>query len=197
MSRPTRASEAGRAYLDLQNRARAARRGTQELLTLYVVERWLARLSLSGHADKFVIKGGMLLAAYDARRPTADLDALARSIAYDQEAIVSLVSEVAELHLGDGVQYQTSTATTRVIREWAPAAGHQQETDPPELGPCEEQVKDGPLDRPAQWLRLRLDFLPRLAGETSQPIDHSLMPQASASCSQVNSGAPSPGPGSA
>lgn len=70
MNRPTRASEAGRAYLDLQNRARAERRGMQQLLTLYVVERWLARLSASPHADKFVIKGGMLLAAYGARRPT-------------------------------------------------------------------------------------------------------------------------------
>jgi hypothetical protein len=82
-------SEAGRAYLDLQNRARTERRGTQELLTLYVVERWLARLSTSTYAAKFVIKGGMLLAAYDARRPTADLDALARSIA-NQEMQSSL-----------------------------------------------------------------------------------------------------------
>jgi hypothetical protein len=47
MNPPTRASEGGRAYLDLQNRARRERRGTQELLTLYVVERWLARLSAS------------------------------------------------------------------------------------------------------------------------------------------------------
>jgi hypothetical protein len=96
--RPTRASEAGRAYLDLQNRGWAERRGTQQLLTLYVVERWLARLSASPHVDKFIVKGGILLAAYDARRPTADLDALARSIPYDQDVIVSLVSEVA-IHL--------------------------------------------------------------------------------------------------
>lgn len=60
MTRPTRASAAGRAYLDLQNRARRENRGTQELLTMYVVERWLARLSCSayvGHcaaADCFV-----------------------------------------------------------------------------------------------------------------------------------------------
>lgn len=47
MSRPTRATAVGRAYLDLQNRAKAEGRGTQELLTLYVVERWLARLSAS------------------------------------------------------------------------------------------------------------------------------------------------------
>ncbi|HUB37678.1 MAG TPA: nucleotidyl transferase AbiEii/AbiGii toxin family protein [Streptosporangiaceae bacterium] len=123
MSRPTRASEAGRAYLDLQNRARAERRGTQELLTLYVVERWLARLSASSHAHKFVIKGGMLLAAYDARRPTADLDALARSVANDQNAIVSVVSEIARLPLDDGVHYETTTATSRIIRDQAIYSG--------------------------------------------------------------------------
>jgi hypothetical protein len=76
MSRPTRSTAAGQAYLDLQNRARSEGRGTQEFMTLYVVERWLARLSTSPYAYQFVIKGGMLLAAYDARRPTADLDAL-------------------------------------------------------------------------------------------------------------------------
>lgn len=49
MKRPPRQSAAGRAYLDLQNRARRERRGTQELLTMYVVERWLARLSRSDY----------------------------------------------------------------------------------------------------------------------------------------------------
>jgi len=123
VKRPTRVSQAGSAYLDLQNRARRERRGTQELLTLYVVERWLARLSASAHADKFVIKGGMLLAAYDARRPTADPDALARSIANDRDVIVSLVSGIADLPLDDGIEYQTRTATpaSSVIRPPTPA----------------------------------------------------------------------------
>ncbi len=58
MSRPTRSTAAGRAYLDLQRRARAEGRPTQELLTLYVVERWLARLALSPYAEQFVLKGG-------------------------------------------------------------------------------------------------------------------------------------------
>jgi hypothetical protein len=42
MSPPTRRTAAGQAYLDLQNRARAEGRGTQELLTLYVAERTLS-----------------------------------------------------------------------------------------------------------------------------------------------------------
>jgi hypothetical protein len=78
MTRPTRSTAAGRAYLDLQRCARDEGRLTQELLTLYVVERWLARLALSPYAEQFVLKGGILLAAFDARRPTADVDALAR-----------------------------------------------------------------------------------------------------------------------
>jgi len=94
MTQPTRQTPAGRAYLDLQNRARHEGRSTQELLTLYVVERWLARLSASPYAEQFVLKGGMLLAAYDARRPTADVDALARHIANDQDAVVARITEV-------------------------------------------------------------------------------------------------------
>ncbi len=47
MSRPTRATAGGRAYLDLQNLARRERRSTQELLVLYVLERFLARLAIS------------------------------------------------------------------------------------------------------------------------------------------------------
>jgi hypothetical protein len=38
------------------------------MLTLYVVERWLARLSRSAYADDFVLKGGILLAAFGERR---------------------------------------------------------------------------------------------------------------------------------
>jgi hypothetical protein len=65
----------------------------------------------------------MLLAAYEARRPTADLDALARWIANDQGAIVSLVSDIARLPLNDGVEYQTETATSRIIRDQAIYSG--------------------------------------------------------------------------
>lgn len=83
MSRPTRASSAGRAYLDLQNRARREKRGTQELLTMYVVERWLARLARSPYVEDIVLKGGMLLASFGTRRPTVDADALARNMASD------------------------------------------------------------------------------------------------------------------
>jgi len=123
MRRPTRATAAGQAYLDLQNRARAEGRATQELLTLYVVERWLARLSMSPYTDQFIIKGGMLLAAYDARRPTADLDALARAVSNDQSVVVERVIQIAHQAPADLAEKITTAiglgpANTRV-RDYA------------------------------------------------------------------------------
>jgi hypothetical protein len=100
-------------------------RGTQELLTLYVVERWLARLSLSPHAEQLVLKGGMPLAAYDARRPTADVDALTRGLANDQEAVVARITEVLG-HRRWCVEFLTNTVDdaaepgSRIKRQEAP-----------------------------------------------------------------------------
>lgn len=122
--RPTRDTAAGQAYLDLQNRARREGRGTQELLTLYVVECWLARLSRSRYADQFILKGGMLLAAFDARRPTADADALARGMASDENTVVGRVAEIAALDgADDGVEFLTETVTARRIRDEAHYGG--------------------------------------------------------------------------
>ena len=45
-----------------------------ELLQLYVLEAFLARLAGSRFADQFVLKGWILLAAFDERRPTRDID---------------------------------------------------------------------------------------------------------------------------
>ena len=68
MTRPTRATVAGRAFLDLRARASADSRPVDEYLTLYALEGFLDRLSKSRHRDRFVLKGGVLLAAHDARQ---------------------------------------------------------------------------------------------------------------------------------
>lgn len=60
MTPVTRATVAGRAYLDLQNKARKDGRTTDELIQLY--------------ANQLVLKGGVLLAAFGNRRPTRDVD---------------------------------------------------------------------------------------------------------------------------
>lgn len=124
MSRPTRETAAGRAYLDLQNRARRERRRTQDLLTMYVVERWLARMSTSPYAGDFVLKGGMLLASFGSRRPTTDADALARNTPAEQSAVAARVVEIARLSdLDDGIIYLPETVKAAMIRDDALYSG--------------------------------------------------------------------------
>jgi hypothetical protein len=47
VSAPTRATSAGRAYLDLRKKARQDRRPVDELMQLYVLEWFLARMAAS------------------------------------------------------------------------------------------------------------------------------------------------------
>jgi hypothetical protein len=63
----SRESAAGRAYISLQQRAKKTGRNTQELLQLYTLEGVLARLAVSDMRENFVLKGGVLLAAFDNR----------------------------------------------------------------------------------------------------------------------------------
>ena len=125
MTRPTRADAAGRAYLEVQNLARRQGRSTQALLLVYVLERFLARLAAGPYADRFVLKGGMLLAAWDARRATVDGDFLARGVSVDTDQIRQAVVEIASMPapVEDGVEFLTDTATTSVIRDGDPYGG--------------------------------------------------------------------------
>ena len=115
--RPTRATVEGRVYLDLQNLARRQQRPTGELHQLYALEGFLTRLARSPHADRLVLKGGVLLAAYDARRPTRDVDMQARAIARNRDDVLQLICGVAAGAVDDGLVFDTDAATADVIRD--------------------------------------------------------------------------------
>ncbi len=117
MTRPTRDTKAGRAYLDLQNQARATGRPTEELLVLYALEGLLDRLSVSAHADDLVLKGGVLLAAYDARRPTRDIDLSTADLPNDPAAVLELIRSVAAVTRDDGLVFDLLTARAETIRD--------------------------------------------------------------------------------
>ncbi len=117
MSPVQRDSTAGRAYLDLQQMARRSGRPTQELLLTYVLERFLFRLSSSAYRDRLVLKGRMLLAVLGSRRPTGDVDLLARAIDNDVPTIADVVRNVLSVPVDDGVTYEVDAMTTQVIRD--------------------------------------------------------------------------------
>lgn len=57
-------------YRQLQRLAREQGRATDELMTLYGLERVLDRLTRTDFRDDFSLEGGVLLAAFRLRRPT-------------------------------------------------------------------------------------------------------------------------------
>lgn len=59
----------------LLNLARKDKRPFNELLQYYSMERFLYRLSLSRHSDKFILKGALMLRAWQSPviRPTMDI----------------------------------------------------------------------------------------------------------------------------
>ena len=117
MSRPERSTAAGRAYLDLQRLARTSGRSMQVLLPMFASERWLARLAVSDHRFRFVLKGGVLLAALGNRRPTQDADLLALGISNDHATVIRYVNEIASIDLRDGGTFDPETTIARTIRD--------------------------------------------------------------------------------
>lgn len=80
----------------LLNKSKESSRPFNELLQYYAMERFLYRLSKSPHAEKFVVKGALMLPIWEAplTRPTMDIDMLGGSSDTVGE-IVSVVSDGA------------------------------------------------------------------------------------------------------
>lgn len=88
------------------------------LLGRFGLERLLARISVSAHADRFLLKGALLFALwYDApHRPTRDADLLGLS-PDDEAGLVALFRDVAAIDLGDGILFDLDSLRARAIRE--------------------------------------------------------------------------------
>ncbi|PXA77063.1 nucleotidyl transferase AbiEii/AbiGii toxin family protein [Auritidibacter sp. NML100628] len=90
---------------------------TQEYLIRHVLESFLDRLTRTEHAEDFVLKGGILLAAYGARRPTKDVDANAISANITTEHLTNVVRDIAAVDAQDGLIFETDTIEVHQIRE--------------------------------------------------------------------------------
>jgi predicted nucleotidyltransferase component of viral defense system len=91
----------------LLNQSRAQNRPFQELLQYFVMERFLYRLAESPHADRFILKGALLLTAWRAplSRPTMDID-LAGRIDNRLHHIKTIVSAVCSVVVdSDGIEF--------------------------------------------------------------------------------------------
>jgi hypothetical protein len=104
-------------------RSTAAKTGTtaptQEYLIRHTLESFLDRLTRTPHAGDFVLKGGILLAAYGVRRPTKDTDSNAISTDVTAEHLAQVVRDIAATDTDDGVAFDLDTITVQEIREQA------------------------------------------------------------------------------
>lgn len=72
------------------------------LLEKLFLERFLARVSKSRHADKFIFKGGLCLAQFlDLGRETKDLDFLLTQAQAHSDMIKNIMEETASIDMGD------------------------------------------------------------------------------------------------
>ena len=92
----------------IRNLSREKSADAQLLMRNYMMERFLERISLSEYRDKFILKGGMLVAAMVGLdvRSTMDLDATVKGANVNVEEIENLISAIVSVPIDDGVKFQ-------------------------------------------------------------------------------------------
>ena len=102
----------------LLNISRERNQTFQLVLTHYVIERLLYRLSQTGHRGRFILKGAMLLTKWfdDPVRPTKDLDLLAVGDD-DADEMVKIFHEICAVPFDDGVSFDAGAVEVDRIRE--------------------------------------------------------------------------------
>lgn len=108
---------AAQIYQALQRLAKKDGRSTAELLTLYGLERVLARLQQTSYREDFVLKGGVLLAAYALRRPTRDADMQVLNFQLDADHLLAVLTAIADVPALDGLAIDVSSALVQQIRD--------------------------------------------------------------------------------
>ena len=92
----------------IRNLSKEKSANAQILMRNYMMERFLERISLSDYKDRFILKGGMLVAAMvglDARS-TMDLDATVKGANVSVEDVENIIFSILSVPMEDGVEFQ-------------------------------------------------------------------------------------------
>lgn len=81
---------------------------SQMLIRIFLMERFLERVSVSKFRDNFILKGGMLVAAYTGldSRATKDIDTTFRALTLKLENAQNVLEEIIQIDLNDNIQYE-------------------------------------------------------------------------------------------
>ena len=109
----------------LLNKARETSRPFNELLQHFAIERFIYRLSRSPHADRFILKGALMLSIWRGAgsRLTMDIDLLGR-IDNSLEVIVAAMRDACRMDVeADGMSFNSETVMATRITEDAEYEG--------------------------------------------------------------------------
>ena len=98
---PQHGSPAGDAIIEIRKLSRWTGANVQQLMMLYALEGLLTRIALSEYHEDFVLKGGVLLAAFAVRRPTKDIDVQATRLGDNPDEVAERVRAIAALQVAD------------------------------------------------------------------------------------------------
>ncbi len=92
----------------IRNTAKQKNIPAQVIMQNYMFERLLVRLSKSNYKDRFILKGGMLVAAIVGidNRATMDLDATLKNLPLSPEIIKNALTEIAKVPCEDEVIFE-------------------------------------------------------------------------------------------
>lgn len=79
----------------------------QLVLQNFMLERLLERISISKYKDKFILKGGFLIAAMVGldTRATMDMDATIKGLPVTEETIKNMFAEICEININDDIVF--------------------------------------------------------------------------------------------
>ena len=92
----------------IRNKAAGDGDKAQILLRIYMMERLLERISVSGYRDNFILKGGILVSSLVGvdMRTTMDIDTTIRALPLTQEKAKAFLEEIMAIDLEDNVSFR-------------------------------------------------------------------------------------------
>ena len=92
----------------IRNLAKNNNLSSQEVLQMFLFERFLERLSKSEYRSNFVIKGGFLVSSLIGinNRTTMDMDSTIKGLPLTEENITKVVNNIINIEVNDGIQFE-------------------------------------------------------------------------------------------
>lgn len=92
----------------IRNLAKNNNLSSQEVLQMFLFERFLERLSKSDYKSNFVIKGGFLVSSLIGinNRTTMDMDSTIKGLPLTEENITKVVNSIINIEVNDGIQFE-------------------------------------------------------------------------------------------